>query len=303
MASVVPRIGSRAALGSRPMSGFRVLICGGGIAGIEGLLRLRRLVGDDLAVTVLAPNERASVQAARRPGAVRPPRSPPLPAPADRQPHRGRVRAGHARVGGRRPAGGSHRRGQALGTTRCCSRRRPRGFPFEHAHDLRRRSRRRDLPGHRPGHRGGLRQARHADRSRGAGVVRCPSTSWPCRPPSAPAASGFDDVHVTVITPEEAPLAGFGPRGERRGRRSRKAGVRIVAGSRAEVPREPPGVHPPEGRAARLREDRGAPPHRGPRDPGRAGGAGRLHPHRRSAAGWWAWGSMSSPPVTPPTSR
>jgi sulfide:quinone oxidoreductase len=36
---------------------FRVVICGGGIAAVEGLLRLRRLVGDAIDVTLLAPNE------------------------------------------------------------------------------------------------------------------------------------------------------------------------------------------------------------------------------------------------------
>ncbi|HLM09602.1 MAG TPA: FAD-dependent oxidoreductase [Thermoleophilaceae bacterium] len=35
---------------------FRVVICGGGIAAIEGLLRVRRLAGDALDVTVVAPN-------------------------------------------------------------------------------------------------------------------------------------------------------------------------------------------------------------------------------------------------------
>ena len=37
------------------MSGFRVVIGGGGIAGVEGLLRLRRLVGDGVEITVVAP--------------------------------------------------------------------------------------------------------------------------------------------------------------------------------------------------------------------------------------------------------
>ena len=39
------------------MDRFRVLICGGGIAAVEALLRLRRLVGDAIHVTLLAPNE------------------------------------------------------------------------------------------------------------------------------------------------------------------------------------------------------------------------------------------------------
>jgi sulfide:quinone oxidoreductase len=36
---------------------FRVLICGGGIAAVEGLLRLRHLVGEAVDVTLLAPND------------------------------------------------------------------------------------------------------------------------------------------------------------------------------------------------------------------------------------------------------
>ena len=37
------------------MSRFRVVICGGGIAAVEGLLRLRRLVGDAFEITLVAP--------------------------------------------------------------------------------------------------------------------------------------------------------------------------------------------------------------------------------------------------------
>lgn len=39
------------------MERFRVVICGGGIAAVEALLRLRRLVGDAVHVTLLAPND------------------------------------------------------------------------------------------------------------------------------------------------------------------------------------------------------------------------------------------------------
>lgn len=39
------------------MDRFRVVICGGGIAAIEGLLRLRRLVGDAVDVTLIAPDD------------------------------------------------------------------------------------------------------------------------------------------------------------------------------------------------------------------------------------------------------
>jgi sulfide:quinone oxidoreductase len=39
------------------MDRFRVVICGGGIAAIEGLLRLRKLVGDAVDVTLIAPDD------------------------------------------------------------------------------------------------------------------------------------------------------------------------------------------------------------------------------------------------------
>ena len=39
------------------MSGFRVVICGGGVAAAEGVLRLRRLAADAVDVTLVAPNE------------------------------------------------------------------------------------------------------------------------------------------------------------------------------------------------------------------------------------------------------
>jgi sulfide:quinone oxidoreductase len=39
------------------MGDFHALICGGGVAGLEGLLRLRTLMGDDIEVTLLAPND------------------------------------------------------------------------------------------------------------------------------------------------------------------------------------------------------------------------------------------------------
>ena len=39
------------------LSGFEVVICGGGIAGVEGLLRLRRLAGDHVEITLVSPSE------------------------------------------------------------------------------------------------------------------------------------------------------------------------------------------------------------------------------------------------------
>jgi sulfide:quinone oxidoreductase len=51
------------------MADFRVVICGGGIAAVEGLLRLRRLLGDSVRIELIAPNE----ELVYRPLAVREP--------------------------------------------------------------------------------------------------------------------------------------------------------------------------------------------------------------------------------------
>jgi sulfide:quinone oxidoreductase len=51
------------------MTNFRVVICGGGIAAVEGLLRLRRLIGDAVDVELVAPDE----ELVYRPLAVREP--------------------------------------------------------------------------------------------------------------------------------------------------------------------------------------------------------------------------------------
>ena len=39
------------------MPEFNALICGGGVAAVEGLLHLRRLTGDEVAVMWLCPDE------------------------------------------------------------------------------------------------------------------------------------------------------------------------------------------------------------------------------------------------------
>ena len=62
------------------MNDFRVVICGGGIAGVEGLLRLRRLAGDSVDIELIAPNEDLVYRpmAVREPFAAGPPRRYPL---------------------------------------------------------------------------------------------------------------------------------------------------------------------------------------------------------------------------------
>src|SRR5919106_6374097 len=60
------------------MSRSRVVICGGGIAAVEGLVRLRHLAGDKVDVTMVAPNEelRCRPLAVDQPFTVSPPAYP-----------------------------------------------------------------------------------------------------------------------------------------------------------------------------------------------------------------------------------
>jgi sulfide:quinone oxidoreductase len=57
------------------MSEFRVVVCGGGIAAVEGLLRLRRLLDSSVDIDVVAPNDELVIRplAVRQPFAFGPP--------------------------------------------------------------------------------------------------------------------------------------------------------------------------------------------------------------------------------------
>jgi sulfide:quinone oxidoreductase len=57
------------------MSDFRVVVCGGGIAAVEGLLRLRRLLASSVDIDVVAPNDELVMRplAVRQPFAFGPP--------------------------------------------------------------------------------------------------------------------------------------------------------------------------------------------------------------------------------------
>jgi sulfide:quinone oxidoreductase len=62
------------------MSQFRVVICGGGIAAVEGLLRLRKLAGDSVDIELIAPHEKLVYRpmAVAEPFGYGPPRRYPL---------------------------------------------------------------------------------------------------------------------------------------------------------------------------------------------------------------------------------
>ena len=62
------------------MSDFKVVVCGGGIAAVEGVLRLRKLAGDAVDIQLVAPNEELVLRplAVRQPFAFGPPHRYPL---------------------------------------------------------------------------------------------------------------------------------------------------------------------------------------------------------------------------------
>ena len=62
------------------MSDSRIVICGGGIAAVEGLLRLRKLLGDSASIELIAPNEKLVYRpmAVKQPFAAGPPKRYPL---------------------------------------------------------------------------------------------------------------------------------------------------------------------------------------------------------------------------------
>jgi hypothetical protein len=77
-----PRSGRRAIAKPGPtrgydprMSAFRVVVAGGGIAAVEGLLRLRRLLGSSVDIDFVAPNDELVMRplAVRQPFAFGPP--------------------------------------------------------------------------------------------------------------------------------------------------------------------------------------------------------------------------------------
>ena len=87
---------------------FRVVICGGGIAAVEGLLRLRTLAGDALDITLLAPNDELRYRplAVDEPFAKRGVRRYPLRTIAGR--HRHRLAQRRRRVDRPPGSGGAH---------------------------------------------------------------------------------------------------------------------------------------------------------------------------------------------------
>ena len=219
------------------MSGFRVVICGGGIAAVEGLLRLRRLVADGVEITMVSPEGELRY----RPLAVK-------------EPFAGGAvgRYPLAQIAG--DAGAAlvedavewvdgdgqvvHTRdGQSLPYDALLVAVGARSVPaFEHVTTF-------DDAHAEDTFLGIVQDIEEGYNKRIALVVpEGPAWSLPVyelalQTADRAVASGFDDVTVTVVTPEEAPLEAFGASVAGVVRTTlEEAGVRLITGSRAEVP-------------------------------------------------------------------
>ena len=232
------------------MSGFRVVVCGGGIAAVEGLLRLRRLAGDGVDVTMVAPDGdlRYRPLSVQEPFAAPGARRYPLSQVAERAGAEllqetvewidGDGQLVHT-------AGGEQLAYDALllaiGARSVA--------PFEHATTF-------DDAHADDTFRGIVQDIEEGYNKRMALVVpEGPAWSLPAYELALQTAdrafgAGFDDVTVTMVTPEHAPLEVFGaPVATAVQETLDAAGVKVITASRAEVPANRQLIVHPGGRA------------------------------------------------------
>jgi sulfide:quinone oxidoreductase len=219
------------------VSGFRAVICGGGIAAVEGLLRLRRLAGDGVDVTMLAPNDELRY----RPLAVQEP----FAAPGARRYALGPIarRTGAELVADTLEwvdadaqvvhTGGGQEIGYdalllAVGARSVATLSHVTTFDDAHADDT---------------YLGIVQDVEEGYAKRLALVVPDgPTWSLPAYELALQTADrafgmGTAEMNITVVTPESAPLAVFGQEASAAVDRTlRTAGVRLIPGATAEVP-------------------------------------------------------------------
>jgi sulfide:quinone oxidoreductase len=219
------------------MERFSVVIAGGGVAAIEGLLRLRRLVGDAAKVTLLAPNEEFAFRAlsVEEPFAI---------GAAERHPIRQIARdAGadwvqdtldwvdpdgqvvHTGAGAELPYDALL---IAVGT---------RIEPaFEHVTTFRDAEADALLKGVVEDIEGGYTKSVAFVAPAGP-VWQLPLYELALMTAERARSMGMDDVELTVVTPDEAPLATFGPNvSEAVGDLLERAGIAVHASTEAEIP-------------------------------------------------------------------
>lgn len=219
------------------MNGFRVVIAGGGIAAVEGLLRLRRLVGDQLDVTIVAPEDELRYRplAVQEPFGGRGARRYRLWPIAN---HAGAslVKDAVERVD---PDGQVVHTagGQALPYDALLLAVGARSVPaFEHATTF--------DDAHADDTYRGLVQDLEGGYSKRLALLVPKGTTWPLpvyelalQTADRVYSMGFDDAQITLVTPEAAPLSAFGEAASKATANAlHSAGVRVIAGSRAEVP-------------------------------------------------------------------
>jgi sulfide:quinone oxidoreductase len=218
------------------MDGFQVVIAGGGIAAVEGMLRVRRLLGDGIDLTVVAPDRELRY----RPLAVQEP----FGGRARRYPLRSIARdVGAALIEDAvewldpdgqvvHTASGSALRYDALLLAYGA-----RSVPaFEHTTTF-------DDANADDTYRGLVQDAEEGYAKRVALLVP-EGVTWPLpiyelalQTADRIYSMGFDDAAITIVTPEAAPLAAFGgPVSDVVGERLHAAGIRVVSGAKATVP-------------------------------------------------------------------
>ena len=204
---------------------MHVVIAGGGVAALEAAIALRDLAGDRVDITMLAPGGGLRLQAALGGRAVRARRRAARAAEEVRARPGCRARAGRARLGLARLASAPHgRAATSSATTSSLSRpARRREEPFEHATTFRGQEDSEKLHG--------LIQDLEGQYARRIAFVVPTGVTWslPLYELALMAARrayemSLDDVELTFVTPEERPLAVFGPGPERRRPRAARAG-------------------------------------------------------------------------------
>ncbi len=232
------------------MSGFRVMVCGGGIAAVEAVLRLRRLAGDGVDVTILAPDGEfryrplAVQEPFARPGA----RRYPLPRVAERTGARFMEDAlewvdGDGQVV--HTAGGETLPYDALllavGARSVPAFEHVTTFDDAHADDTFR----------------GIVQDIEEGYTKAVALIVPEGPAWALpvyelalQTADRAFGAGFDGVTISVITPEGSPLEVFGaPVSTAVHEALEAAGVKVITGSRAEVPANRQVIVHPGGRS------------------------------------------------------
>lgn len=221
----------------RRMNDFRVVICGGGIAAVEGLLHLRRLAGDAVDIDLVAPNEELVYRplAVRQPFAFGPPKRYGLKRiAADAGANWIQDTLAWVDRGGQvaHTGEGQELRYDAL-LIAVGARQIP---PFKHVRTFS------DAEADETYH--GVLQDLEGGYSKSIAFLMPEGPTYPLplyelalMTADRAASVGIEDVELSLVTPEPTPLAAFGPKAsEALTRRLAEAGITVYASAVAQVP-------------------------------------------------------------------